>query len=314
MPIEVNGELVKQFQRKEGRKKIATFTVATPPHIAYTDKGQIQLPKTSLSFPTEYTRINPKTQQTETWRYFENKGLKVEGGVQVTSYTPEDIIIERGQIKVNLISKPDLYEFLVNDPRNQNSEMYDAELYGEVATALFQERRSNFLYQEVKEAKTSKQKLSDKTKIAEFTLLIQNEERLSDINAYALYKGYNLADSDELYANKEMDVIRERLIGQMEANPAEFEKRMNDAALTLRARIADAVTFNVVEFKDYTWRWHTRLTDIKKKDIVKVQPHEYNDKEDILLDFLRTSKDGVKFADIMKDEIVKEKKVRGVID
>lgn len=309
MPIEVNGN---PYTPKLGAnvKRLATFKVSTPPHRAQTEKGEITIPKASLSFPCEYTRINPSTRETETWRYFESKGYKVEGNVTVPLFTPEDILIERGEIKVNTLLKPDLYEFLRNDPRNRNSVQYDTELYGQMAVDLVAGRNNDFLYFEVKEAKNSKQKMADKNKIAELTLLIGDDVKLPELTAYALYKAYNLPDSDELYANKDFDVIRERLVAQMEANPTDFEKKMSDAGLMLRARIADAIAYNVLTFDQYTWKWDNRITEKKKKDIVKVPPHQFEEKEEVLLDFLRTSKDGMKIAEEIKTEIINTKNAR----
>lgn len=308
MPIEVNGN--PYTPKFPSAKRFVEFKVSTPPHRAQTDKGEITIPKASLSFPCEYTRINPSTKETETWRYFKSKGYKVEGNTTVPLYTPEDIMIEKGAIKVNTLLDPDLYEFLRNDPRNRNAVQYDTELFGRLAEDLVAGRGSDFLFYEVKETKNSKATMANKKRVAELTQLITDDVKLPELTAYALYKTYNLPDSDELYANKDFDVIRERLIAQMEANPTAFEKHLNDAGLTLRARIADAIAFEVLVFDQYTWKWNNKLTEKKKKEILKVPPHQFDEKDEVLLDFLRTSKDGMKIAEEIKTEIINAKNAR----
>lgn len=310
MPIEIGGQKQEPYIGLKGVKKRVTFKVSSAPLRAKTEDGMVEKPLASLSIPASYTRRSLNGGH-ETVVYYENKtsvpGMKGEINYR---YTPPFIEIENGEIMVDTKGKPDLYWFLANHPDNEGNPIYDVESNPQDAKNLLESRRTPFQFFETDRQKRKKNEVAfDKdVEIAKCITLISDSKQLSDRNAVVLYKAFGYADADEMVELDDYTSIRKALVEQAKTDPALFNKKLESAALHLESQVNDAVNKGILVYEQLGtfngWMWGTTSKEFKKKEICPILEHQYEERVELLIDFLRTNEKGIKVAQDIKSELL----------
>lgn len=304
MPIEKNGEKYEPYLGLKGVKKQVKFRVSSAPHRAMTEeKGMIEKPLASLSLKCMYTMRNASGGY-DNITYYEHKTPQptMLGGIE-HKLTPEFMEIVDGEITINTKDKPDLYWWFLNHPDNRNNPLYEGEGGKELAEA----KRGLFLFYEVDRDKKKQTSviLSKEVETAKCIALISDKAQLDDKKAVALYRAYGHTDTDELLELGDYEQIRAALILHAKANYEEFNKKVDSAALMLEAQINDAINNAILTYDqngDYNG-WFFSEDGGKPKKVCPVMPHQYEERVQVLMDYLRTDANGAKWAQKIKAEL-----------
>lgn len=317
MPIEINGEKKEPYVGMRGIKKRVTFKITTPPLRAKTEDGIVERPLSSLSVPASYTKRNSNGGH-ETVKYYENKTPIVSGsnGGEIRyRYTPEFIEIINGEIVINTKDRPDLYYFLLNHPDNESNPIYEESASNPDAKELKGARRTAFQFFETDrdKAKKNTESLMKETQVAGLIQIISDERQLNDKNALALYRVFGYPDADELEELEEYNTVRAALISQAKTNPDLFQSKMDSAALFLEATVNDAISRNMIVYDqlgDFNgWMFPVSKENPKGKKICPIESHQYEQRIELLMDFLRTDKKGITVAKQLKEDLAIEKTI-----
>jgi hypothetical protein len=308
MPIEIGGKEEAPYLNLKGVKRRVTFKVATPPLRAKTEEGSVDKPLASLSIPASYTKRNLSGGY-EVVKYFENKTPLVGPKGEVSyRYTPEFLTIENGEIIVDTKGKPDFYWALLNHPDNEGNPIYDPEHNPDGYKSLLEARRTPFLFVETdrNKARNNAKAFDKDVEVAKCITIISDENELSNKNAVALYRAYGYADADELLELEDYASIRKALIDQAKGDPKLFNQKMDNAALFLEAQVNDAVHKGVIvydqagEFNGWMWA----IEGKKNKKICPIEAHQFEQRVELLIEFLRTNEKGIKVAKDIKEELL----------
>lgn len=312
MPIEINGLKAEPWiGTMKGVKARVKFKILAPPLRAKTEDGMIEKPLASLSFPATYTMRN-QAGGYDVVKYYESKTpLASNRGELSHRYTPEFVMIENGELSVNTKSNPDFYWFMNNQPDNATNPAYDEDERGADARYAKEGRRTPFLFME-SEKSTKKKKeaeLDFDTLVAKCVTLITDEKEVSNKSAATLYKAYGFGDADELLELEEYSTIRKALVEQAKINPTLFMQKLESSATTLEARVNDCLNKGIIvyeqngDFNGFIWGVTTIEKKAKAKNICAIEGHQYEERVQLFIDFLRTDAKGIKVADEMKKEI-----------
>ena len=318
MPIEINGEKKEPYLSLKGVKRRVVFKVASEPQKAMTEeKGIVLKNLSSLSFLSTYTMRN-NNGGFDVVRYYKNKTPNFgKGGELSYNYTPPFLEIENGEKIVDTKIEPDLYWFLLNHPDNEGNPLYDPEENSDAKTYL-EGRRVPFMFLEADRNKAKKNQVafSKDVEIAKCISIISDEGELNNKNAVALYRAYGFDDSDELIELEDFTSIRKALVEQAKADPAGFNAKMESAALFLEASVNDAVHKGVIIYDQNGvfngWLWGATSSEKvgKKKEICPIEATQYDQRVELLIEFLRTHEKGIKIAHEIKVELGLLKSVR----
>lgn len=312
MPIEVNGQKSEVYVGcTKGIKSRVKFKILSAPLRAQTeDKGVIEKPLSSYSFQATYTMRNASGGH-DVVKYFERKTPHTgKQGELSYNYTPEFLMIENGELIVNTKTHPDLYYFLNNHPDCATNPAYDVEENRE-ARYNIEGRRTPFTFSEVE--KTTKKKkeaeLDFDTQVAKCVTLITDEKEISNKAAATLYRAYGFGDADELIDLEEFATMRKALVEQAKVSPTLFMTKMESSATTLEARVNDCINKGIIvyeqngDFNGFIWGATSAEKKGKGKNICAIEGHQYEERVQLFIDFLRTDSKGIKIADEMKREV-----------
>lgn len=315
MPIEKGGKEDNEYAGLTKLKARVVFKILAPPLRARTDQGMIERPQTSSSIPATYTRQLTNGTH-ENVRYYKTKTQILKGTNMVDQYNPEFVTIEGGELNLSTVTDKDLYYFLVNHPHNKSNPLYDLEGKNpnEIHTIneIVNNRTVPFEFYEVDRRKSSKANLTNERKLEAAKKLILAEEGDEDYienkQIVLLCKAYSMHEVDDCVMVDDYDTLRNSLLEQAKVDPVAFMEKIDSAALGLEAMVADAVKLNVIKYdqpetKDGGWFWDKVNKPIKPVLIVTVSNAKYQEKEQILIDFLRHDAGGVTISKRMKDEV-----------
>lgn len=303
MPIEINGVLQTPYKDPAflplipKTKKAQFRAVTNTPPRRRTEDGYITVPMPPIHFEAQYLRTSI-TGDTETVRYFKTKAKRNMGGQMEDVYTPEFLTIEGGTLNVSTATDPDLFWFLANHPSNKSNVLYDEQL-NPTANEHLAKRQNSFLFEEIKQSKESKDSLEKELKISDAVQAIRS---YTDNEAKHIYQAFGVYKNvDELANAGDFDTMRFEIIKQMKANYGKWERLDKDSGIGIRALMKDAESKNIITAKDGKWMWLNTQEEKKKALIMKC--NDFNQKDEELYDFMRTTDKGLKLVEDLKHEI-----------
>lgn len=325
MPIEINGKQtnVSEDIKSYKLKAYAVFRVLSPPLRAKTEEGMIERAQASSSYPSTYTKMNADGSY-DTVRYYGNKTPHVDkNGNTIFKYDTDFVMIENGEIRISTVTNGDLYWWWRNHPHNLSNPAYDKEGKSEAEQFKINEIVNNrnvpFEFYEVDKRKGAKGTLALERlrEQAKGMVLAEDgdEGHIDEKQLVLLCKAYNMAEVDECIMVGDYDTLRNNLLAQATVDPAGFMKKTESAALGMEATVNDAVALNVIVYdqpdaNDGIWAWGTTTTEIKPKKIMSIPAHQFDEKVQLLMDFLRMDAAGTTVSKRLKSEVTAARKAK----